>query len=49
LSSDLRLGLPRGPSVLDYVDNAIKDDITIERNEKVFLNACKDTGLAVNI
>ena len=30
--------------------NLIGDDIrTIERNADVILNACKDTGLAVNI
>ena len=37
--------------VLDYAEDVslIGDDIrTIEKNENVLLNACKDTGLAVN-
>ena len=36
--------------VLDYAHdiNVIDDDMTIERNADVLLNACKDIGLAVN-
>ena len=48
--TNIRLDMNGTYQVLPYTDyvNLIGDDIRIERNAGVLLNACKDFGLAVN-